>query len=214
MREARRILGKPEKSPLHFCELKHPERVVWSKACSGLPIRSVSVIIHKKSLDDQENYTQNKYLLYRYASRLLMERVSWLCEAYYNPKSGDGIADITFSNRRRMSYEEIRDYWAKLKGSSPEKDIRINWRHIDPCRMSAVNHDQLAGLQIADCFAASHFQAVNLNRYNNSEPRYLSEIKGLIYKHKGKTLGYGLKFWPALEKLRPSHPHLEIFDGL
>jgi len=214
MRDIRKLLGRDDRKPLHFVSLSHPQRVAWVQKCKELPMRTVSVLVHKKSLPEPEKYTRNPYMLYRYASRLLMERVSWLCRDYFNPKSGDGTAEITFSNRRRMSYDEIREYWTKLKNSPESSDVRIEWAHIDPAKIASVNHDQLAGLQIADCVASAHWQAVTLNQYSNHEPRYVKELDPLIYRFKTVSQGYGLKFWPSLKVLRPSCPHLEDFDGL
>lgn len=215
MAKMRRDLGRKQNSPLHFVEMLHGHRVAWVKSICVCPIRTISILIHKPSIDDPEFYKSTKFHLYHYASRLLIERVSWFCRDHYDPSRGNGVADVIFSNRRKMSYDAIRSYWSKLKNDPTiQAEVRIDWKHIDPLAMCAVNHDQLAGLQIADCVASSHWQAVSMDRFGNNEPRYLLELKKHIYRHKKTSDGYGLKFWPKLQKLRPSNPHLSVFDSL
>jgi hypothetical protein len=214
LRESRTLLGRQAKQALHFVKLQHPQRVAWAQTIATLPVRTVSVLVHKPSISEPETFIETKYLLYRYCSRLLMERVSWFCRDHHDQSKGDGTANIYFSNRARMSYSEIRDYWQRLKEQNDQKNVRIVWAHIDPMKIAAMNHDQLAGLQLADCVAASHWQAVSFDKYGNSESKYFSEMKPALYRRERKAIGYGLKFWPDLQKLRPSLPHLTIFDGL
>jgi len=214
MRESRAMLNRQPKQPLHFAKMEHGQRLAWVQRISKMPIRNVSVLVHKPSINEPEVFKNKPYHLYRYCSRVLMERVSWFCRDNNDPKKGDGTSDIYFSNRRRMSYAEMRDYWQKLKDQNDPKNIRIIWAHIDPQRISAVNHDQLAGLQIADAVASAYWKSISPDRFGNNEPRYFVELKKLAYRRDKETLGYGIKFWPDLKTLRPQMPHLQAFDGL
>lgn len=100
-----------------------------------------------------------------------------------------------------------------LRDHSMTEDIRIDWSVIDPDRVEAINHDQLAGLQIADAVASSVFYAVNLNPYGEAESRYLELLTPTIYRHRDDALGYGLKFWPSrLSDLRKTLEHLAVFE--
>jgi hypothetical protein len=58
-----------------------------------------------------------------------------------------------------------------------------------------VNHDQLAGLQLADAVASGIFFSVHRNQYGEVEDRYLRLLAKTIYCHKQRIEGYGLKFW-------------------
>ena len=78
---------------------------------------------------------------------------------------------------------------------SSMRDVRIHWDAIKPEKVRAVNHDQLAGLQMADAVASSHFFAVNLTQYGEVEDRYFNILRSTIYRHpKSGELGYGLTF--------------------
>ncbi len=146
------------------------------------------------------------------AVRLLLERVSWLCRDFRKGNEGDGSCELVFSNRSVMSYEDLRDYLTRLK-DKPSSDVRIDWDAIRPQQVRAVNHDQLAGLQIADAVASSLFFAVNLTQYGEAEDRYFRMLRPTVYRDaKSGELGYGLKFWPgSVEAFAESMGHLTSF---
>ena len=213
MREVRTLLGKDPKKALHFREMKHEHRVPYVRALATAPMRTVSVLIHKPSITEPEKFQNEAFRLYRYATRLLVERVSWLCRDTRKDNEGDGSCELIFSNRSAMSYEDLRKYLRLLK-DKPGTDARIDWNAIRPPQVRAVNHDQLAGLQIADAVASSLFFAVNLTQYSEVEDRYFRMLRPTIYRHaKTGELGYGLKFWPgSLEVLTESMTHLASFS--
>lgn len=212
MREVRTLLGKDPKKALHFREMKHEHRVPYVRALAMAPMRTVSVLIHKPSISEPEKFQTEAFRLYRYATRLLVERVSWLCRDTRKDNEGDGSCELIFSNRSAMSYEDLRNYLLHLK-DKPGTDVRIDWNAIGPQQVRAVNHDELAGLQIADAVASSLFFAVNLTQYSEVEDRYFRMLRPTIYRHpKTGELGYGLKFWPgSLEELVESMEHLVCF---
>ncbi len=193
-KQARTLLDKQPKHPLHFSHLKHEQRVPFARLIGQMQARTVNVLIHKPSIPEPEVFQQQKYSLYRYATRLLLERVSWFCRDHYKNGHGDGSAELIFSNRSAMSYDDLRNYLEQLKADKVH-DVRIDWKVIHPTLVSAVNHDQLAGLQLADAVATSAFYAVHKNQYGEQEDRYLKLIAPIIYRREGKLDGYGLKFW-------------------
>ena len=118
LRQVRELLGKQNRQALHFRNLKHEHRVPYARAIGEARLRTVSVFIHKPSIKEPEKFQSEKFRLYRYATRLLLERVSWLCRDYHKQEEGDGTAEITFSNRSIMSYDELRSYLKHLRGIS------------------------------------------------------------------------------------------------
>lgn len=213
MREVREKLSKEPKKALHFRDLRHEQRVPYVRAIGGAKIRTVSVLIHKPSIKEPERFQSESFRLYRYATRMLLERVSWLCRDHHKEGEGDGTAEITFSNRSAMSYDNLRAYLGRLRETAEAKDVRVDWSVVRPERVKAVNHDQLAGLQIADAVASGIYFAVNLNPYGEAESRYLDLLAPTIYRHKKTALGYGLKFWPEdFESLAEKLPHLSTFQ--
>lgn len=216
MDKVRELLSRPRRQQLHFVRLQHAQKVAYARQIGQASIRTVSVLIHKPSIADPETFQAQKHQLYRYASRLLLERVSWLCRDHHVKDHGDGSAEIIFSNRGQMSYEELRDYLYRLR-DGPGTGVNIAWSAIDPARVRAVQHAQMAGLQVADAVASSLFAAVNPNQFGDIESRYLAELLPVAYRHQGsKLLGYGLKFWPrsAIRMLDSKDPRLrELAEG-
>jgi len=193
-KEARRILNKAEKFVLHFRDLKHEQRVPLVRIIATAPIRTVNILIQKPFIKNPETFQQEAHKLYRYATRLLLERVSWVCRNY--AKDGQCKADLIFSNRSAMSYSDLRLYLNRLLiQSNHSSDISIDWDAIAAERVRAVNHDKLAGLQIADAVASSVYFAVNRTQYGEVEDRYLKILTPTLFKSKSRVEGYGLKFW-------------------
>ena len=189
-------LNKPDKKPLHFRDLRHEHRLVFVDTISKAPLKTVTVLAHKPSLKEPEKF-QERYRLYFYSVRLLLERVSWFCRDHRAAQDpGDGSAEIVFSNRSGMSYEDLRRYMTTLKSQSEAQDVRIDWAIIKPEEITAFTAGKRMGLQIADALASSFFYAVQPSQYGHVEGRYARMLKPVIYHREGRHLGYGLKFWP------------------
>ncbi|MDP1931298.1 MAG: DUF3800 domain-containing protein [Gammaproteobacteria bacterium] len=193
-RQARELLKKQPKQALHFRELKHEQRVPFARLIGTSNAWSVSILIHKPSIREPETFQQRKYSLYRYATGLLAERISWLCRDNRMIGKGDGRVEMIYSNRSAMSYDDLRDY---LNGMRKDNAVgnRIDWNVIDTTLVRAENHDQLAGLQLADALASGVFFALNKNQYGEVEERYLRLLSATIYRHGATIEEYGLKFW-------------------
>ena len=189
-------LGKPPERPLHFRDLKHEQRLPLAAEIASADLRTISVLVHKPSIKEPEKFHE-RYRLYFYAARYLFERVSWYCRDHRTSHdSGDGSAEIVFSNRSGMSYQEIRDYLDLLRQQTGFFDVRIEWSVIKPEQVRAYTHGRRMGLQIADAVASSFFYAVQLSQHGFTEDRYACMLKPVVYHRQGQYGGYGIKLWP------------------
>lgn len=189
-------LGKSVRKPLHFRDLKHAQRLPYVSEIAKADLYTISVIIHKPSIKEPENF-QKRYRLYFYSVRLLLERVSWLCrDNIRSGDIGDRSAEIIFSNRSGMSYTELKNYLSLLQKRSDFSDIQIDWSVIKTAQIKALPHNLRRGLQIADAVASGFWSAVQPSRHGFTEDRYARMLKPVVYHRKGRYLGYGLKFWP------------------
>lgn len=215
--EVRNLLQKPALYPLHFKDLKHEQRIPYIKRVAALPIRVVSVMVYKPAILEPEKFQNESYLLYRYATRLLLERVSWLCRENRIEGEGDGFTDIIFSNRSNMSYEKISEYLNNLieQSNYNPQQIQLDNSVIDPLRIQAIDHSKMSGLQAVDSIASGFFSALNFNRYGETETSYLLHLKKVIYHHKNIKIGYGLKFWPEdFDHIKQKAPEVNNFEGI
>jgi len=194
--QVRGRLAKPDKKPLHFRDLKHEQRLPFIDEIGKAPLRCLSVLVHKPSLREPEKFRE-RYRLYHYASRYLLERVSWYCRDHWSSNDvGDGTAEIVFSNRSGMSYQDLKDYLKVLKDKTGPFDVRIDWSAIVPEQITAYSSGKRMGLQIADAVASSFFYAVQASQHGYTEDRYARMLRDVVYHRKGTHVGYGLKFWP------------------
>lgn len=192
--QVRGLFKKPAGKPLHFRELKHDHRVAYAAALAGADLRITSLLIHKPSLNEPEKFSE-RYRLYFYAVRYLLERVSWYCRDHRSLQ-GDCSAEVIFSNRASMSYAELCNYLKLLKANSGIWDVSIEWSCIDPSRVRALPVRSRKGLEIADAAAGSFFKAVEQGTYGYTEDRYARTLKPVVYSYRGRYFGYGVKVWP------------------
>lgn len=190
------VFNRSDKEPLHFRRLKHEHRAPFIDTIAKADLKVVTVAIHKPSILEREKFME-KYRLYFYAVRLLLERASWYCRDHKTPSiGGDGSARISFSNRGGMSYTELRRYLKVLQQRTEIDAVQIDWNVIKPQQIAAYSSSKRLGLQIADAVASGFFYGVNVNTYGFVEDRYARMLKPVVYAHKGIYKGYGLKLWP------------------
>lgn len=190
------VLKKPLKKPLHFRDLRHEHRLPYIDEISKADLKTVSVLVHKPSIKEPEKF-QTRYRLYFYSVRYLLERVSWYCRDHRSSDDkGDGSAEVIFSNRSGMSYAELKKYLAKIEQDSGFFGVRIEWDIIRPDQILAYSAGSRMGLQIADAVASGFFKAVEPSRLGFTEDRYARMLKPVVFRHKNRYLGYGLKFFP------------------
>lgn len=209
LKGARATLKMESKKPFHFSDMKHEPRLVLLNAVAQLGFRTVTILSYKPDIADVETYQANKCLLYRYLTRLLIERVSWLCRDCRKADGEDARVELIFSDRASMSYGDIRAYIELLRRQSEaDSRISIHWPSIDVGNLRAVAHAHLAGLQVADAVATSYLYGVRLSRFGVADPSYLRLLRRHPYRHRGTCFGYGVKFLSRIDSLQERMPHL------
>lgn len=166
------------KKHVHWKKLKHPQKVRYAQLLASLPARILAVCVHRRSLLEQEKFRE-RYRLYFYAVRYLLERLSWLARDSHNPSKygGDGTANILFSNRQGMSYEEMRDYLKLLdQQKRAAQDIRIDFSLVPIERIRAQAPGKSMGLHLADAAAGAIFNALEEDKYGN-DASFLQESR-------------------------------------
>lgn len=190
----RELIRKPPNAVLHFTDLQHLHRVVFCSEIANSRFRAISVIAHKPSLA-RKTFANGR--LYFYASRFLLERVSWLCRAHKKEGDGDGSVRIIFSNRGGTSYDSFREYLETLKAARDFYDVQIDWDIIKPNNIETIPHRFSMGLQIADAIASSTYQATEKHpQLRLTEERYARALGPIFYRRNGKVLSYGIKTYP------------------
>ncbi len=194
--EVRVKLNKPAKKHLHFKDLRHEHRLPYIDRIAKADLQTVSILVHKPSIDEPEKFMK-RYQLYFHAVRHLFERVSWYCRDHGKPQDdGDGTAEIIFSNRSSMSYDELKNYLQVLKNQTNSFDAQIDWNAFKIDTIAAYSAGKRMGLQIADAVAGSFFYAVEPSKYGYTEDRYAKMLRPVVYQSMHVYREFGLKFWP------------------
>jgi hypothetical protein len=199
MDTVRRELRLRPQDHVHWKKLKHMDKVHYTQVLAPLPTTLAAVCVHKPSLQAPERF-QEEYRLYFYAVRCLLERVSWLVRDLYVPtqRDGDGTTELVFSNRQGMPYERMRAYLRLLaRQQQAGQDIRIEFDRVPVARLRTQAPGTSRGLQLADAAAGAFFNALERDRFGNTEPRYLQTLSPLLYRHEQNVHGYGFKIMPT-----------------
>lgn len=193
----RDLIGTAKGKPLHFADLSHNRRIAYVDHIAKARLTAMSVIAHKPSIAASTLPTRNR--LYFYCARLLIERLSWLCR---DSQSGHGLTDCTtrlvFSHRSATPYQELRDYFERLKD---DPAVKVYWPAIDVDAICALGHERKRGLQVADAVAGAFYAGLATAPYGYSEPRYAEMLKPVVYQREGNYLSYGLKFFPHIDRI-------------
>jgi Protein of unknown function (DUF3800) len=78
-RSIRAALQMQPKAVLHFSKLQHEKRVHVINRIATSWLTVTTVIIHKERIEKPEIFQAGAFRLYKYAARLLLERISWYC---------------------------------------------------------------------------------------------------------------------------------------
>ena len=187
----------PPKKPLHFRDLSHEEKRHYARAIGASKFTLTSVLIDKSRLTNAEDFAE-KNRLYFYATRLLVERISWFCRDLNRvADEGDGSVDLVFSNRASMNYEELGEYFEHLENNRVALDYRAAPSLIKPGQILTFSAGRRMGLQIADATANCSFAAVEPSFFGLPDDNYWRLLQGRHYRRNGILWGYGMKLFPG-----------------
>lgn len=190
-------LSEKRTSTLHFVNLSHTQRLAAARVLADKPIRGISVLSNKASLDSSTFGDTSQY--YFYVTRYLIERISWMAKTYSRGAPGDGRVKLIFSCRGSMSYDDFRAYLNHLKQNM---QTSIYWNAIDIDGIEARDHSTRAGLQLADVIASAMACGVDPDHLGNCEYRYAEILKPVTYRNKKNYLSYGCKLIPGIDRMQ------------
>lgn len=138
---------------------------------------------------------QLKSTLYFYASRLLIERVCKFA------RSKEGRVDIIFENRSSLSISELQSYLSlvsTLPGPYGPPTIPPGVLH----HIAAESKQTSKMLQIADVCTGALLNALEPDKYGNTEATYALSLGPKFDRSAGRLWGYGIKLFPGTKEER------------
>ena len=194
----RTALGRGPGHVLHFQKLTHSQRLKAAQDLAGFSIAAVTnVVIHKNLLGQpmpagNVSFISRPDPMYLWALRLLLERVSWYCDEH-----GSGEAIVTFAHVRHFKAQKLHDYRRAL---SLTPGVQIRWPVYDHHRFRIDGPSYVELLQLADITASALFKAIEPDGYGNTETRYLSDLRPVLYRRgTANVVSYGLKVFPTAQ---------------
>ena len=149
---------------------------------------------------------RNKWALYFYSTRFLLERLSWYARDHAGQK-----ASLIFEHRRNMDYDEMKEYLQLLRNRDPPTEMA--WANIDWKDFDVVTKGKSRLLQGADCLCGALSDALDWSPLGFVEPRYILSLGERFYRRGANLTSYGLKFLHAnrqtLNDLRTEYEWLQ-----
>jgi len=133
---------------------------------------------------------RQKYALYNYSARLLLEGLSW-----YARDNGNKKALPIFEYRSNISYVGMRKYFQDLHDSVPP--TKISWNNIEYQNFKIFPKNLKALLQASDNLCGAIKGGLEYDEYGNIEPRYVLSIGNRFYRRSGNLFSYGFKLLHA-----------------
>lgn len=177
---------------IHFRKLRNFEqRAYVINKVSKSKFEYVNVMLDTSKLDinklkvNRDTFTEKpSVILYNYACRYLIERVSWLL------RDTDRIGKIVLSSRGTSRDAELIDY-------INNKLLNYSWNKVSNqfsgiCSKSAESWDML---QLADICATSMFYYHEINTYGFLLPCYAMKLRKFLYQRNGSIDKYGIKYY-------------------
>lgn len=195
-----RSKGQMPPKVLHWKTLRYEQKVVVCQQLRDKPFCLIAAGMNKRRIWSNTAITDSGYL-YRYAARLLLERVTWYVEAAM------GWATLTFSNRARFRKQLLCSYLAQVLA-----DPRTRMKPVfKPDEIEVAFPADVKMLQITDACTSAIAAAFNPDYYGNTHLCYCEAIKRRLYRHEGRLLSYGLKLFPD-SQLMQDYPFLGGFS--
>jgi len=189
--------GKSEEwNPPKFNKAQPGIQWALSRLFAEVDFAAAHVIIHKPSIRD-ESLRRDKNRLYRYGSKLLLERISWICEIIDHPFApGNGRCSIVFSQDLSRSYDAFRGYVKKLAEERRHNES-IKWQYIDAELIEDRPFKGDPGLLLADYHASALGLALERRSFGQFDGRPAQILSDkLLLSSEGKPFGLGYKLWP------------------
>ena len=182
-------LDRDTRKPLHWTDIRNHDKRLY--ICRELLTEEwiFSCVVTDKThpFIQTAKGLPEKWNLYFYSTRLLLERLSW-----YARDNGGEKAKLIFEKRTNMDYKALNEYLLHLRRWIPPLEIKwdyLNWQHPE-----IIAKERNRMLQATDSICGALSDALAYTRLGNIEPRYILALKDRFYRRRSKFFGYGLKF--------------------
>jgi hypothetical protein len=185
----REKLGKDPKATIHWTKIRNHDKKLY--ICQELVSEDwkFACVITDKTHDYVLNSDGlfEKWHLYSYSTRLLLERLSWFAR-----DNGREKAKLVFEKRTNMDYTALKNYLAYLHDWQPP--TQVEWDFVDWQNPIILSKEKSRLLQASDIVCGALSDALERSKLGNIEPRYILGLKDRFYRRGNNLFSYGMKF--------------------
>ncbi|MBY4608994.1 DUF3800 domain-containing protein [Rhizobium sp. 9T] len=203
----RGLIRSSQRPDLHYKKLQPWQRLAACTELAKENTRLFAVVSNKQTMRGYRNPNAEAVSLhpndyfYNYCIRILLERVTEWVERRSIVEFGEPRKMLlVFSKRGGHSYRHVETYAKILRIQKETGKLFQNFRAprftvIDPNLMDVIQHDQNAGLQMADIVASAFYQAAHARALNwDTEPA--KALKPRLGSINGRYVDKGLQLLP------------------
>ena len=170
---------------IHWRSLKHPYKQALVPIFTSKSYTQIVVAFWTSKLSKvKKQGLANANTGYRYACRLLIERISWYI------RDSHGQVRLTFDKTDRLDLPALKQYLTYIMSQPSCKIADV----INGIRVSSAKETKL--LSLADNATSSFASAFNPDRLGNTFPHYANPSISHLYR-RGRLWRYGLKIMPS-----------------
>jgi hypothetical protein len=187
--ELRRVLNRTNtRKPLHWRDLRndHSRKRRAMDLLAEQRFKYSAVALHKPPMEVRASALRTKKgYLYNYASRFLVERLSWMAQDHGRK------LNLYFESRATTSYSALQRYIRTLEDDDQATIHRDTIGQVRPVSPT------IKGAQLADFYVSATAEALEPDLDGYTEPDYFLRIRHQLYRHpKRSVLSYGFKVFP------------------
>lgn len=174
----RALIKSSQRPDIHYKKLQQWQRVAACAELAKENVRLFVLVSNKQSMRGYRNPNAEAVSLhpnaffYNYCIRILLERVTdWVERKSMMEFGAPRKMLLVFSKRGGHSYRHVETYAKILKlqqerGTLYQHHSYPRFTVVDPALVSVIQHDQNAGLQMADVVASAFYQAAHARALN------------------------------------------------
>jgi hypothetical protein len=204
-----RALEEPPTEEIHFTDLNSAKKTLVCADLANRPVRCFVIASNKKNMEGYENPFASRISMdanwfYCWLTRLLLERVTyWVDKRSREEFGAPRKVKLVYSVRGGLSYSQMNAYFELLRIKDGDLKLplgRIHWSVIDRNLVELHNHDDRAGLQLADIVASAFFKACDKYDTGACDPQFAMLLAPRMARDpdrlSGSICGFGVKLLP------------------
>lgn len=214
---------------IHFQKLNDQRKLLVCNLVAEKNVRLFAVCSNKRNMQGYRNVKAeaipSQSWFYCWLTRILLERLTDnVLAASTKRYGGPRFVKLEFSQRGGLRYSQMHAYyeWIRMKSVSGRVPLYLPWGRVEfdvlhRDLFKVYNHNERAGLKLADIVASAFFKAIDIHDTRNRDAQFAKALASRMAKapNTGQIGGYGVKLWPSWSKLKElgvPRDQLEIFS--